>query len=59
MSGFKQIPKPILKLIHSPPQVAYALGLGPLLGKFVLLLTTMGRISGKRRVFRFPQPQRI
>lgn len=33
-----------------PPQIAYALGLGPLLGRVVLLLTTVGRKSGQRRV---------
>jgi deazaflavin-dependent oxidoreductase (nitroreductase family) len=50
LSDFKQLPKPILKVIHFPPQFAYAIGLGPLLGKFVLLLTTVGRSSGKKRV---------
>jgi len=50
MSGFKQLPKSILKIIHFPPRVAYALGLGPLLGKYVLLLITIGRTSGKKRV---------
>ena len=50
MSGFKHLPKQILKLIHFPPKIAYALGLGPLLRKIVLLLTTKGRISGKKRV---------
>lgn len=50
MSGFKQLPKPILKIIHYPPQVAYALGFGAFLGNFVLLLTTIGRSSSKKRV---------
>ncbi len=50
MSGFKQLPKHILKIIHYPPQMAYKIGLGPILGKFVLLLTTIGRLSGKKRV---------
>lgn len=50
MSGFKQLPKQILKIIHYPPQVAYIIGLGPVLGKFVLLLTTTGRLSGKKRI---------
>ena len=48
--GFKKLPKLLLKVIHFPPQFAYAIGLGPLLGKFVLLLTTVGRSSGKKRV---------
>ena len=38
------------RLSHFPPRAAYALGLGPLLGKFVLLLTTRGRKTGKARV---------
>ena len=50
MPGFVQMPKPILKLIHYQPQFVYAMGLGPVLGKFVLLLTTTGRKSGKHRV---------
>ncbi|MBN1440933.1 MAG: nitroreductase family deazaflavin-dependent oxidoreductase [Anaerolineales bacterium] len=50
MSGFAKIPKSLLRLIHWPPQVAYALGLGPLIGRLVLLLTTTGRKSGKPRV---------
>lgn len=50
MSGFASAPRFLLRLIHWPPQVAYALGLGPLLGRTVLLLTTTGRKSGKPRV---------
>jgi deazaflavin-dependent oxidoreductase (nitroreductase family) len=50
MSGFADAPKFLLRLIHWPPRIAYALGLGPLLGRMVLLLTTSGRKSGKPRV---------
>jgi deazaflavin-dependent oxidoreductase (nitroreductase family) len=50
MPGFTHLPKPVIKLIRYPPQIFYALGLGPLLGKFVLLLTTTGRTTGKARV---------
>ena len=50
MSGFARLPKPIRKLIHYPPRVAYAIGVGRLLGRFVLLLTTTGRKSGIKRV---------
>ena len=32
------------------PRIAYALGMGDLVGKFVLLLTTHGRRSGRPRV---------
>jgi deazaflavin-dependent oxidoreductase (nitroreductase family) len=50
MPGFTQLPKPVIKLIRYPPQFFYAIGLGHLLGKFVLLLTTIGRSTGKPRV---------
>ena len=50
MAGFNQTPKFILRLLHLPPQIVYAIGLGPLIGNVVLLLTTIGRKSGKRRV---------
>lgn len=38
------------KIIQYPPQALYALGLGALIGRMVLLLTTIGRRSGKARV---------
>jgi deazaflavin-dependent oxidoreductase (nitroreductase family) len=50
LAGFSSAPKAILRLIHWPPRIAYAVGLGPLVGKLVLLLTTTGRKTGKRRV---------
>lgn len=50
MSGFQKTPRFLLRLLHLPPRLAYAIGLGPLLGRFVLLLTTTGRKSGRRRV---------
>ncbi len=50
MSGFSSTPKFILRLIHFPPRVAYALGLGPLFGRVILLLTTTGRKTGRPRV---------
>ncbi len=37
------------RLLHLPPRLFYAIGLGPLIGRFVLLLTTRGRRSGLRR----------
>jgi len=43
-------PRFFWRLIHFGPRIAYALGLGPLIGKFVLLLTTYGRKSGRPRV---------
>jgi deazaflavin-dependent oxidoreductase (nitroreductase family) len=50
LSGFASAPKILLRLIHWPPQIAYALGFGPLIGRLVLLLITTGRKSGKPRV---------
>lgn len=50
MSGFSRTPKFILRLIHFPPRLLYALGLGPLIGRVVLLLTTTGRKSGLPRI---------
>jgi deazaflavin-dependent oxidoreductase (nitroreductase family) len=38
------------RLIQIGPRVAYAIGLGPLVGRFVLLLSTVGRRSGRHRV---------
>lgn len=37
-------------MIKLGPQLAYAIGLGPVVGRFVLLLTTIGRRSGRLRV---------
>jgi deazaflavin-dependent oxidoreductase (nitroreductase family) len=42
--------KRVYRLTKKPPQIAYALGLGPLIGRKVLLLTTTGRKSGLPRV---------
>lgn len=50
MTILQKVPKRVLHFIHLPPQLAYAIGLGPLIGKMVLLLTTIGRKSGKDRV---------
>jgi deazaflavin-dependent oxidoreductase (nitroreductase family) len=43
-------PRFVFRLMKIGPQVAYAIGLGPLIGRVILLLTTTGRISGKKRV---------
>ncbi|MFC1936048.1 nitroreductase/quinone reductase family protein [Chloroflexota bacterium] len=43
-------PKVLLRLLKLPPQFLYKIGLGPIYGRFVLLLTTIGRRSGKPRV---------
>ncbi len=49
-SGFARTAKFILRLIHLPPRLAYALGFGRFIGRVVLLLTTTGRKSGRARV---------
>jgi deazaflavin-dependent oxidoreductase (nitroreductase family) len=38
------------RLLKLPSRLLYAIGLGPLQGRFVLLLTTIGRKSGLPRV---------
>jgi deazaflavin-dependent oxidoreductase (nitroreductase family) len=38
------------RLLKLPPQAIYAVGLGRWYGRFVLLLTTTGRRTGRRRV---------
>jgi len=50
MPGFANLPKPLLRLMRLPPRLAYALGLGPVLGRLILLLTTTGRKTGLPRV---------
>jgi deazaflavin-dependent oxidoreductase (nitroreductase family) len=48
--NFARLPKWLLRFFKHPPQIAYALGLGPLIGRLILLLTTTGRKSGLPRV---------
>ena len=45
-----KFPKLLWKLLKLPARILYKLGLGPLMGRFVLLLTTIGRKTGNRRV---------
>ncbi len=45
-----RVPRFLWRLFRIGPRVAYGLGLGPLVGRFVLLLTTTGRRSGRPRV---------
>lgn len=47
MNRFKRY---IFRLIKLPPRLVYALGFGPIYGRLVLLLTTVGRKSGLLRV---------
>ncbi|MEA1976424.1 MAG: nitroreductase/quinone reductase family protein [Chloroflexota bacterium] len=52
--GDKDAPRPatrkLYKFFNKPPRIAYALGLGPIIGRLVLLLTTTGRKTGLLRV---------
>jgi deazaflavin-dependent oxidoreductase (nitroreductase family) len=50
MPRLQKLPKPILRLMRYPPRLVYALGLGRVMGRLVLLLTTRGRKTGKPRV---------
>jgi deazaflavin-dependent oxidoreductase (nitroreductase family) len=43
-------PRAFWRWIQFGPRIAYALGLGPIIGRFILLLTTFGRKSGRPRV---------
>ena len=48
--NFARIPPSRLRLMQVGPRKAYAIGLGPLIGRVVLLLTTTGRRTGLKRV---------
>lgn len=50
MSTYEKLVRLMWKFIRIPPQIAYRVGLGSLVGRFVLLLTTTGRKSGLARV---------
>jgi deazaflavin-dependent oxidoreductase (nitroreductase family) len=43
------LPPFLWRLMQYLPRLLYALGLGPLLGRNILLLTTIGRKTGRRR----------
>ena len=51
MSRAERVPRFIWRLLRFlPPRIAYSLGLGSLVGSFVLLLETTGRKSGLPRI---------
>jgi len=51
MTAIERLPRFIWRLFRFlPPRIAYSLGLGSLVGRFVLLLETTGRKSGLPRV---------
>lgn len=45
----RNYPRWLLRLLTLPPQFLYRIGLGPILGRKILLLTTRGRKSGLPR----------
>ena len=49
MIDFRSLPRAVWRLMKLP-RIWYALGLGPVIGRLILLLTTMGRKSGLPRV---------
>ena len=49
MTGSQHPRRSLWKLIELPPRLLYRLGLGSLIGRWVLLLTTTGRKSGLPR----------
>lgn len=46
----RDIPRFVWRILRLPPRLWYALGLGPIMGRLVLLLTTTGRNTGRRHV---------
>ena len=50
MSIRRRVSRLFWHVIRVPPQLLYSLGLGPIYGRLVLLLTTTGRKSGLPRV---------
>ena len=51
MTVIERLPPFIWRLLRFlPPRLAYSLGLGPIAGRAVLLLTTVGRKSGLPRI---------
>lgn len=50
MSTVDRVPRWLWRLMRVPPQVLFAFGLAPLIGRRLLLLRTIGRKTGKLRV---------
>lgn len=46
----RDLPRILWRALRVPPRILYAAGLGPLVGRLVLLLTTTGRRTGRPRV---------
>jgi len=49
MLRVERLPHWAWRFMRLPPRLAYAVGLGPLIGRTVLLLTTTGRRTGRQR----------
>jgi deazaflavin-dependent oxidoreductase (nitroreductase family) len=50
MSVLQKLPRFTFRWLKLPPRILYRLGLGPIIGQYVFLLTTTGRRSGLPRV---------
>jgi deazaflavin-dependent oxidoreductase (nitroreductase family) len=50
MAHAPNLPWQLMRVAKWGPRTAYALGLGPLIGRLILLLTTTGRKTGRARV---------
>lgn len=50
MGDIRRLKRHLWRLMRIPPRIAYAIGLGPFIGRRILLLTTTGRKSGLPRV---------
>ena len=50
MTRLQRLPKFILRFLRFPPRVVYAVGLGGIIGRLILLLATRGRKTGKQRI---------
>jgi deazaflavin-dependent oxidoreductase (nitroreductase family) len=46
----RERPGPIWRWLFKTPVLLYRLGLGPWIGRYILLLETTGRVTGKKRV---------
>lgn len=50
MTRLQRLPIFVLRMMRLPPRLIYGIGLGTIMGRLVLLLTTRGRKTGKQHV---------
>ncbi len=50
MTRLRRLPKLVLRLMRYPPRAIYMIGLGGIMGRLVLLLSTHGRKSGRLHI---------